>query len=88
MNELARHLNVRWLGRMEFADALALQEEIVAKKREEPRLKTSCFFSNTNRFIPLGGLLIGPVCSGYDICSIRFFRSIAAVRRRITDPVN
>jgi lipoyl(octanoyl) transferase len=27
---------VRWLGRMEFADALALQEEIVAKKRENP----------------------------------------------------
>jgi lipoyl(octanoyl) transferase len=30
---LDRHLNVRWLGRMEFAHALALQEEIVAKKR-------------------------------------------------------
>ncbi len=28
-------LNVRWLGRMEFAHALALQEEIVAKKRNE-----------------------------------------------------
>ena len=27
-------LRVRWLGRMEFAGALALQEEIVAKKRE------------------------------------------------------
>lgn len=27
-------LNVRWLGRMSFTDALALQEEIVAKKRE------------------------------------------------------
>jgi lipoyl(octanoyl) transferase len=27
-------LNVRWLGRMEFGDALALQEEIVAQKRE------------------------------------------------------
>jgi lipoyl(octanoyl) transferase len=26
-------LNVRWLGRMNFADALELQEEIVAKKR-------------------------------------------------------
>jgi lipoyl(octanoyl) transferase len=26
-------LNVRWLGRMEFTEALALQEEIVAKKR-------------------------------------------------------
>jgi lipoyl(octanoyl) transferase len=33
---LARHLNVRWLGRMEFAPALALQEEIVAKKRNDP----------------------------------------------------
>jgi lipoyl(octanoyl) transferase len=26
----------RWLGRMEFAEALALQEELVAKKRENP----------------------------------------------------
>jgi len=26
---------VRWLGRMNFADALALQEEIVARKRED-----------------------------------------------------
>jgi lipoyl(octanoyl) transferase len=28
-------LTVRWLGRMEFSGALALQEEIVAKKRED-----------------------------------------------------
>jgi len=28
-------LRVRWLGRMNFADALSLQEEIVAKKRED-----------------------------------------------------
>ena len=28
-------LRVRWLGRMQFADALALQEEIVAKKRAD-----------------------------------------------------
>jgi lipoyl(octanoyl) transferase len=32
---LARHLNVRWLGRMEFANALALQEQMVAKKRND-----------------------------------------------------
>jgi lipoyl(octanoyl) transferase len=32
-------LNVRWLGRMDFAHALALQEEIVAKKRNERVLK-------------------------------------------------
>ena len=32
-------LNVRWLGRMEFAHALARQEEIVAKKRNERVLK-------------------------------------------------
>ena len=31
----AGHLNVRWLGRMEFAHALALQDEIVAKKRND-----------------------------------------------------
>ena len=29
------YLNVRWLGRMEFARALVLQEEIVAKKWED-----------------------------------------------------
>jgi lipoyl(octanoyl) transferase len=32
-------LDVCWLGRVEFGDALALQEEIVAKKRCEPSLK-------------------------------------------------
>ena len=31
-------LSVRWLGRMSFADALALQENIVASKREERSL--------------------------------------------------
>jgi lipoyl(octanoyl) transferase len=30
------YLNVRWLGRMQFARALAVQEEIVAKKRNDP----------------------------------------------------
>ena len=30
------YLNMRWLGRMEFSQALALQEEIVAKKRKDP----------------------------------------------------
>jgi len=33
------YLNVRWLGRMEFAHALELQEELVAKKREEASLE-------------------------------------------------
>jgi len=28
----------RWLGRMNFADALALQEKIVAQKRSDPTL--------------------------------------------------
>lgn len=32
-------LNVRWLGRMEFGHALALQEELVAKKRNDPSLE-------------------------------------------------
>ena len=32
-------LNVRWLGRMEFAQALALQEELVAEKRENASLE-------------------------------------------------
>jgi lipoyl(octanoyl) transferase len=29
------YLNVRWLGRMEFARALELQEELIAKKRQD-----------------------------------------------------
>jgi len=36
---LARHLNVRWLGRMEFARALAVQEELAAKKKEDASLE-------------------------------------------------
>ena len=33
---LAPHLHVRWLGRMEFAPALALQEKFVTRKWNEP----------------------------------------------------
>jgi lipoyl(octanoyl) transferase len=33
------YLNGRWLGRLEFAHALALQDEIVAKKRNDPLLE-------------------------------------------------
>jgi lipoyl(octanoyl) transferase len=33
------YLTVRWLGRMEFAHALALQEELVAKQREDSSLE-------------------------------------------------
>ncbi len=36
MNAALADLHVRWLGRTEFDDALALQEKIVAKKREDP----------------------------------------------------
>jgi lipoyl(octanoyl) transferase len=36
MNAAVVDLHVDWLGRMDFANALALQEEIVAKKREDP----------------------------------------------------
>jgi len=36
---LAGHLNVRWLGRTEFAHALAVQEELAAKKREDASLE-------------------------------------------------
>jgi lipoyl(octanoyl) transferase len=32
-------LRVHWLGRMEFADALTLQEEIVARKRNDPSME-------------------------------------------------
>ncbi len=36
MNAAVIDLQVRWLGRTDFANALALQEEIVTKKREDP----------------------------------------------------
>ena len=32
------------------------------KKGRTRRLKISCFFSNTNRFTPLGARLIDPAC--------------------------
>lgn len=32
---MSGELNIQWLGRMSFADALALQEEAVAKKRQD-----------------------------------------------------
>ncbi len=38
MNEATADLRVRWLGRMKFADALLLQEEILGKKREDRSL--------------------------------------------------
>jgi lipoyl(octanoyl) transferase len=39
MNGAVVDLRVRWLGRMEFQCALALQEEIVLKKREDPSVE-------------------------------------------------
>ena len=39
MNAAVVDLRVRWLGRMEFQRALALQEEIVLKKREDPSVE-------------------------------------------------
>lgn len=39
MNAAVADLHVRWLGRMEFQRALALQEEIVLKKREDPSVE-------------------------------------------------
>jgi lipoyl(octanoyl) transferase len=39
MNTAVADLHVRWLGRMEFQSALALQEEIVLKKREDPSVE-------------------------------------------------
>ena len=36
MNASVIDLQVRWLGRTDFANALALQERIVAEKREDP----------------------------------------------------
>ena len=39
MNEAVADLRVRWLGRMEFADALLLQEELLSQKREDRSLE-------------------------------------------------
>ena len=39
MNTAFADLRARWLGRMRFADALTLQEEIVTKKREDRSLE-------------------------------------------------
>jgi lipoyl(octanoyl) transferase len=39
MNAAVVDLRVRWLGRMEFQRALALQEKIVLKKREDPSVE-------------------------------------------------
>jgi lipoyl(octanoyl) transferase len=39
MNPAIVDLRVHWLGRMEFAGALTLQEEIVARKRNDPSLE-------------------------------------------------
>ncbi len=36
MRVAASPIDIRWLGRVEFAQALALQEEIVARKRNDP----------------------------------------------------
>src|SRR5438309_10650764 len=43
MNEVMADLRVRWLGRMEFADALLLQEELLAQKREDRSLEDELF---------------------------------------------
>src|SRR5438874_8829617 len=38
MNEAMADLRMRWLGRMDFADALVLQEELLVKKRTDRSL--------------------------------------------------
>ena len=37
------NLRIRWLGRVNFADALALQEDLVARKREYPEATDEIF---------------------------------------------
>ncbi|HEU0209586.1 MAG TPA: lipoyl(octanoyl) transferase LipB [Candidatus Udaeobacter sp.] len=39
MNATIADIRVRWLGRMNFSEALALQEEVVLKKRNDPSLE-------------------------------------------------
>ena len=39
MNQAVADLHMRWLGRMDFADALVLQEELLVKKRTDRSLE-------------------------------------------------
>src|SRR4029078_6248360 len=48
------YLNVRWLGRMEFARALELQEELVAKKREDPWFEDHLLLLKPEPVYPIG----------------------------------
>ena len=60
-------LHVHWLGRMEFARCARIAGRNCGEKTEgffHP--KTSCFFSNTNRFTRLGARLIDPACPPQD----------------------
>lgn len=43
MNAAIANLRVRWLGRIDFSDALALQEEAVLKKRNDRSLEDQVF---------------------------------------------
>jgi lipoyl(octanoyl) transferase len=47
-------LDVRWLGRMNFADALALQQKIVAQKRSDPTLADTVLLLEHNPVYTIG----------------------------------
>jgi len=74
---------VRWLGRMDYAHALALQEKIVAQKRDDGALQDELLLLEHEPVYKIGRT---PAYLAPRICRIRSFRSIAAVRRLIMGP--
>ena len=52
------YLAVRWLGRVEFARALALQDEMVARKREHHSMPDELLLLEHEPVTPLVALLI------------------------------
>ena len=83
------NLHVRWLGRMEFAHALALQEELAAKKREDASLEDQLLLLEHEPVYTIGRTPDrSSLLRQHRICRIQSFRSTAAGKRRITDRAN
>ena len=64
------YLNVRWLGRMEFARALAVQEELVAKKREDASLEDQLLLLEHEPVYTMGARPIDRACPPQDGFSV------------------
>jgi len=76
--------HVRWLGRMEFARALALQEEIVLKKRDDGSVEDQLLLLEHEPVYTIGRTPDHPVLLGARICRTLFSPSIAVARPLIT----